>query len=74
MVDRETQEATAKKEIVQGEEAVANEKATASKAIKVWWHTHLYMPCYKPQLMYVVAVPTSNAGTTQALASSTSFP
>lgn len=35
VVARETIEAQAKKEIVQGEEAVANEKAAASKAIKV---------------------------------------
>lgn len=34
IVDRETKEAEAKKVVVQGEEAVANEKAAAAKAIK----------------------------------------
>ncbi len=34
MVAKETIEAEAKKEVVQGEEAAANEKAAAAKAIK----------------------------------------
>ena len=34
-MNRETTEAESKKEVVQGEEAIANEKAAAAKAIKV---------------------------------------
>lgn len=35
VVDKETKEAAAQKQVVQGEEAVAAEKAAAAKAIKV---------------------------------------
>lgn len=35
MVDAQTKEAAAKKEVVEGEEAIASEKAAAAKAIKV---------------------------------------
>jgi dynein heavy chain len=35
VVDRETKEAEAKKVVVQGEEAVANEKAAAAKVSRV---------------------------------------
>lgn len=38
VVDEQTKEAAAKKEIVEGEEAIASEKAAAAKAIKVWLH------------------------------------
>lgn len=36
IVDAQTQEAAAKKQVVEGEEAIASEKAAAAKAIKVW--------------------------------------
>jgi dynein heavy chain len=35
IVDAQTQEAAAKKQVVEGEEAIASEKAAAAKAIKV---------------------------------------
>lgn len=35
IVNKETKEAEEKRKVVQGEEAIANEKATAAKAIKV---------------------------------------
>jgi len=35
IVDAQTQEAAAKKKVVEGEEAIASEKAAAAKAIKV---------------------------------------
>jgi hypothetical protein len=35
VVDAQTKEAAAKKEVVEGEEAIASEKAAAAKAIKV---------------------------------------
>lgn len=38
IVDAQTQEAAAKKEVVEGEEAIASEKAAAAKAIKVSDH------------------------------------
>lgn len=37
VVDKETREAEAVQKVVQGEEAIANEKAAASKVIKVGW-------------------------------------
>lgn len=38
IVDAQSKEAAAKKQVVEGEEAIASEKAAAAKAIKVRWH------------------------------------
>jgi dynein heavy chain len=45
VVDAQTKEAAAKKEVVEGEEAIASEKAAAAKAIKVSNITHMVHLC-----------------------------
>lgn len=45
IVDAQTQEASAKKQVVEGEEAIASEKAAAAKAIKVNDWVLVTQPC-----------------------------
>lgn len=48
IVDAQTQEAAAKKQVVEGEEAIASEKAAAAKAIKVRCGVGLMTPTVLP--------------------------